>query len=193
MSSDTAKAGLILALLAAGKSFNILQGQPPLPVPVSPTNNVDPRILRGNFSITRAANTSGNVGLNPALDDFAQPFSPATGWGSAVARFPFTRIGLRALISAPVLNVSTVWVFYPQVYVASLGLYVVLPAPVQLTLTPTSPRILDTGLVQISTLGYAGFTQLTPGADILNIGETYLIAPGPAQPMVGFVELYGGL
>lgn len=193
MSSGTAKAALILAAIAAGKSFNVLGGQPPLPIPQNPTDGIEPRMLRGNFSVNRASGTSGNTGLNPALDDFAQPFNPTANWGSSVARFPFTRIGLRGLINNPLVNSSSVWVFYPQIYVGSLGLYVTLPAPAQISLNTTSPRILDTGLIQISTLGFPTFTALTPGVDIVTIGETYLIVGGVSQPMVGHVELYGGL
>lgn len=192
MSSGTAKAALILAALSAGKSFNILGGQPPLPVPSSPTNNVEPRMLRGNFSITRGTGTSGNVGLNPALDDFAQPFDPTTRWGSAVVRYPFTRIGMRCLISGPILNISTSWLFYAQLFAQSLGTYILLPAPCQIALSPTSPRIIDTGLFTFASLGIPNFTQLTPGVDIVTLGETYVIS-GVAQPMVGHVEIYGGL
>jgi len=192
MSSGTAKVALILAAVAAGRSFNILSGQPPLPVP-TPTPGTDPRtLLRGNFSITRGAGTSGNLGLNPALDDFNQPFASPTGWGSSVVRFPFTRIGMRALISVPIQNIATSWLFSAQVFIASLNSYVLLPASVQIALAQTSPRTLDTGLVSISSMGLPnGISQLTPGVDIVTLAETFLIS-GVAQPMVGNVELYGG-
>lgn len=192
MSSGTAKAALILALVSAGKSFNILQGQPPLPAPSPPASNTDPRtILRGNFSITRGGGTSGNLGLNPALDDFAQSFATPTVWGSSVPRFPFTRIGLRALTTGPLLNVGSNWLYTIQVFVSSLGAYVLLPAQVQLALSTTTGRFLDTGLVSIASLAIPGFTQLTPGVDVVTLAETFLVL-GVAQPMVGHVEVYGG-
>ena len=192
MSSGTAKGALILAALAMGKSFNVLGGQPPLPVPTPSTTNYEPRMLRGNFSITRGTGTSGNFGLNPAQDDFAQPFNPTAGWGSAVVRYPFTRIGLRALISGPLASGGSSWLFYAQAFVASLGTYVTIPAQVQIALSTTSQRILDTGLVAISSLAIPGFTQLTPGVDIVTLGETFVIS-GVAQTMVGHVEIYGGM